>query len=70
MIKVHTIEGFSNSVTELADKNGIDIIDAILTYCHENEIELEVVPRLLSMHLRRRLEQEARGFNLLKNDTI
>lgn len=66
----------SNDILEYVLKmseKGVDAIDALMTYAHENQIELEVVgeicadnPNLLAI-----LEETAEGFNLLdKKDRL
>ena len=51
---VHTSEGL------------ISYIEAVVTYCQENEIELETVPKLLSKPLKERLRHEAQRLNYMK----
>ena len=51
---VHTSEGL------------ISYIEAVVTYCQENEIELETVPKLVSKPLKERLKHEAQRLNYMK----
>ena len=51
---VHTSEGL------------ISYIEAVVTYCQENEIELETVPKLVSKPLKERLKHEAQRLNYIK----
>ena len=50
---VHTSEGL------------ISYIEAVVTYCQENEIELETVPKLVSKPLKERLKHEAQRLNYM-----
>ena len=51
---VHTSEGL------------ISYIEAVVTYCQENEIEIETVPKLMSKPLKERLRHEAERLNYMK----
>ena len=51
---VHTSEGL------------ISYMEAVVTYCQENEIELETVPKLVSKPLKERLKHEAQRLNYMK----
>ena len=51
---VHTSEGL------------ISYIEAVVTYCQENDIELEPVPKLVSKPLKERLKHEAQRLNYMK----
>ena len=51
---VHTSEGL------------ISYIEAVVTYCQENEIEIETVPKLVSKPLKERLKHEAQRLNYMK----
>ena len=41
-------------------------IEAVVTYCQENEIEMETVPKLISKPLKERLRHEAQRLNYMK----
>ena len=59
---------FSQEIERLVKKsNGlISYIEAVVTYCQENEIELETVPKLISKPLKERLKHEAQRLNYMK----
>ena len=59
---------FSQEIERLVHKsNGlITYIEAVVTYCQENEIELETVPELISKPLKERLKHEAQRLNYMK----
>jgi len=44
----------------------ITYVEAVVTYCQENEIEIETVPKLLSKPLKERLRHEAQRMNYMK----
>lgn len=67
MIVVHTQEWFVGEVEKLMNKN-VDVIDAIIHVCHENNIELEVVNKLITPSLRRVVTLEASKLNLLETN--
>ena len=58
---------FSLEIERLVKKsNGlITYIEAVVTYCQENEIELETVPKLIKP-LKERLRHEAQRLNYMK----
>ena len=62
---------FSAEIERLVHKsNGlITYIEAVVTYCQENEIEVETVPKLLSKPLKERLKHEAQRLNYMKQTT-
>ena len=59
---------FSMEIERLVKtSNGlITYVEAVVTYCQENDIELETVPKLLSKPLKERLRHEAQRFNFIK----
>ncbi len=59
---------FSQEIERLVKKsNGlITYIEAVVTYCQENEIEIETVPKLMSKPLKERLRHEAERLNYMK----
>ncbi len=62
---------FSSDIERLVKtSNGlITYVEAIITYCQENEIELETVPKLLSKPLKERLRHEAMRLNFMKQSS-
>ncbi|AET72670.1 hypothetical protein P29A0810_209 [Synechococcus phage S-CAM8] len=59
---------FSQEIERLVKlSNGlISYIEAVVTYCQENEIEIETVPKLVSKPLKERLRHEAEHLNYMK----
>ncbi len=59
---------FSQEIERLVKKsNGlISYIEAVVTYCQENEVEIETVPKLLNKPLKERLRHEAQRLNYMK----
>tara|TARA_B100000035_G_scaffold92549_1_gene78230 strand:+ start:362 stop:613 length:252 start_codon:yes stop_codon:yes gene_type:complete len=59
---------FSMEIERLVKtSNGlITYVEAVVTYCQENEIEIETVPKLLSKPLKERLRHEAQRMNYMK----
>ncbi len=62
---------FSQEIERLVKKSDglITYIEAIVTYCQENEIELETVPKLVSKPLKERLRHEAQRLNYMKQSS-
>ena len=69
--KFLTASKFSAEIERLVkNSNGlITYIEAVVTYCQENEIEMESVPKLLSKPLKERLRHEASQKNFIKKTT-
>ena len=59
---------FSQEIERLVKcSNGlITYIEAVVTYCQENDIELETVSKLISKPLKERLRHEAERLNYMK----
>ena len=66
--KFLTASKFSTEIERLVkNSNGlITYIEAVVTYCQENEIEVETVPKLISKPLKERLRHEAQRLNYMK----
>ena len=62
---------FSAEIERVVHKsNGlITYIEAVVTYCQENEIEVETVPKLISKPLKERLKHEAQRLNYMKQSS-
>ena len=57
---------FNLYLEEFVLKTGESYIDAIVHYRSTNEIEIEVIPKLLNKVIRSKIEAEASNLNLLK----
>lgn len=44
----------------------LNYIEAVLTYCDENEIEIESVPKLLSKTLKEKIKLDAQRLSFMK----
>jgi len=60
------IREFSNSIREIADNEKIHCLEAIVQYCEETGIEVEIAATLISSHLKARIKEEAQSVNLIK----
>ena len=62
---------FSLEIERLVKRsNGlISYIEAVVTYCQENDIEIETVPKLMSKPLKERLRHEAQRLNYMKQSS-
>lgn len=58
---------FTQEIERIVQENsGISYIDAILSFCEVNNIELETVPKLISKPLKEKIKYEAMNLNFLK----
>jgi len=61
-----TRDDFSMRVKSRVAEDGSDWLDAILSVAAECKIEVESVPRLLTVDIKEMLEDEVSGLNLIK----
>jgi hypothetical protein len=64
--KFLSAEKFSLDIENYVKENQCDYIEAIVSYCDANGIEVETVPKLLSKPLKERLKFNAEKLNFLK----
>ncbi len=57
---------FSQDIEQIVKISKINYIDAIITYCEENSIEIETVSKLISKPLKEKLKYDATKLNFLK----
>tara|TARA_B100001142_G_scaffold316296_1_gene355919 strand:- start:5102 stop:5356 length:255 start_codon:yes stop_codon:yes gene_type:complete len=60
---------FTSDIETLVQSSELNYIEAIITYCEENNIELESVNKLISKPLKEKLKAEALDLNYLKKTT-
>ena len=54
----------------MKQRNGsLNYIEAIISYCEENEIEFESVPKLLSKTLKEKLKYDAQRLSFMKRSS-
>lgn len=64
--KFLSTQKFSLDIENYVIENNCTYIDAIVSYCDENDIELDSVSKILSKPLREKLKLEAERLNFLK----
>lgn len=57
---------FAQDIEHIVKTSKITYIDAIVSYCEENNIEIETVPKLISKPLKEKIKCEAIQLNFLK----
>ena len=57
---------FAEEIEKIVKSNNFNQIDAILTYCEENKIEIEAVSKLMSKPLKEKLKYDAQQLNFMK----
>ena len=57
---------FAQEVEKLVMEERVSYIDAIITFCEINKIDLESVPKLISKPLKEKIKFEAMELNFLK----
>lgn len=63
------IEHFSNIIITKATTENLEYLDAIISYCADNELEIYSIIELLSPSIISKLEEEAINNRMLKNTT-
>lgn len=66
--KFMTSARFAEEIESIVKRgNGlVNYIDAIVSFCQENEIEMETVPKLMSKSLKQKLQYDAQKLNYIK----
>lgn len=59
------ITNFSLKIEELVKEKNLSYMDAILLYCENNNLEIEVAAKLISGALKAKLQVEAETLNFL-----
>ena len=62
-------QNFAQDIEQIVKNSKINYIDAIITYCEENSIEVETVSKLISKPLKEKLRHNATELNFLKKTT-
>jgi hypothetical protein len=57
---------FANAIDTIVSETGYNYIDAIVEYCKETGLEIEVAATLVNANLKSKLENDAMDNNLLK----
>tara|TARA_R110002020_G_scaffold188804_3_gene387537 strand:+ start:1982 stop:2209 length:228 start_codon:yes stop_codon:yes gene_type:complete len=65
-LSVLTKDIFSQNVEKIVKDEGVEYMDAILLYCEKNEVEIEVVAKLINSKIKATIEKEASDLNMLK----
>ena len=58
-------KSFSMKIESIAKEKNISHMDAVLDYCHTENIEPDTVARLISKGLKEKIEANARELNFL-----
>lgn len=69
-IKLETLMHIGAEIEEMVETMGIDYIEACLIYCHEHDMEIEVLGSIIQKHqaLTSRIQTEAESLNYLPKD--
>ena len=66
VITEHTSKSFSLGVESIKREWELSsYVDAVFAFCDENDIEVDIVPKLLNKSLKDKLELEAMEMNLI-----
>ena len=60
---------FSYIIENMADDQGITCMDAIVQYCEDITMEVELAATLISTRLKSRIRDEASAVNLIKKSS-
>tara|TARA_Y100001973_G_C5200960_1_gene337617 strand:+ start:1337 stop:1591 length:255 start_codon:yes stop_codon:yes gene_type:complete len=59
----HNPKKFSNIIEKIVVDDGIRYVDAIMEYCEDKDIDIDIVPKLLTQSLRDKIHAEALDYN-------
>ena len=59
----HNPKKFSSMIEAIVSRDGIRYMDAIFDYCLESNIDVDIVPKLLTASLRDKIQVEAMNYN-------
>jgi|TARA_R110000803_G_scaffold119177_1_gene187445 hypothetical protein len=66
-LSVLTKDVFAQSIEKIVkENNSVAYVDAILMYCEANQVEIEVVAKLINPKIKATIEKEASDLNMLK----
>lgn len=65
LTNAHTPKTFSLAVERMARESDIGYLDAIIEYANDHNIEMDIVPKLITKPLKEKLEVEARKLHFL-----
>lgn len=69
--KFHSPEKFSQEIEKLVNSNpDYNYITAIVEYCEQNDIDVELIPKLITKPLKERLKWDATELNFLKKTSL
>lgn len=68
MPTIEEVTKFSKLIESFSLQNRIGIMDAIVTYCERNNLEIEVASTLLNQNLKQKLYDEAQSLNLIPKE--
>ncbi len=57
---------FSELIESISYQHNIDIMDAIVYYCEENNFEVELAASLISAPLKEKMREQVEKLNLIK----
>lgn len=60
---------FQQNIDSIASQ-GVSYIDAVVEYCEENDMDIDMVISIIPQSLKRRIMQEAEELNLVKGKTM
>jgi len=60
---------FAQDIEKIVKSSKLNYIDAIVTYCEENSIEIETASKLVSKPLKEKIKNDAIELNFLKKTT-
>jgi hypothetical protein len=69
--KFHSPEKFAQEIEKLVKDNpDYNYINAIVEYCDNNDIDIELVPKLMTKPLKEKLKWNAMELNFLKKTSL
>jgi hypothetical protein len=68
MHNIMSTSKFSKIITDLVEEKDITYMDAIMDYCHKNQLEIESAAKLINQKIKKQLKEEAITLNFMKDE--
>lgn len=68
LIQLEIYSDLASKIEAMVEENGLDYIDAVLTYCEQNDIDVEFIGELIAKNslLKSKIEMEAENLHFIK----
>ena len=65
----HTTEAFSQHIEREANKRNFSVMEALLEYCEQKDIESTAIAKMITPSLKQKIQADAETLHLIKKTT-